>query len=96
LYDEWFHKPVAISTVSTGSFGGSQALITLQFVLWKMHAWTVPALFPIAHVAEVFTEEGIAIDVGKIDKKVSSFISELNWCMEANKRMTESLVLTNT
>lgn len=96
LYDEWYHKPVAISTVSTGAFGGSQALVTLQFVLWKMHAWTVPAMLPIANVTEVFDENGMANDVGKINKVVSSFISELNWCMAANKLMTESLILTNT
>jgi NAD(P)H-dependent FMN reductase len=95
LYDEWYHKPVAIATVSTGAFGGSQALITLQFVLWKMHAWTVPAMLTIANATEAFDEEGTAADTGKMAKLVSSFVSELYWCMEANKRMTEPVVLTN-
>jgi len=96
LYDEWHHKPIAISTVSSGLFGGSQALVTLQFVLWKMHAWTVPATLPIASVAEAFDKEGVAADQDVVDNLASIFINELLWCIEANERMTESPVLTNT
>ena len=96
LYDEWHHKPIAISTVSSGLFGGSQALVTLQFVLWKMHAWTVPATLPIASVAEAFDKEGVAADQDVVNNLASVFINELLWCIEANKRMTESPILTNT
>ncbi len=95
LYDEWHHKPVAISTVSTGAFGGSQALITLQFVLWKMHAWTVPATLPVANVTEMFDEDGKAINGEKTIQLTGVFIRELFWCMEANERMTTSLMLTS-
>jgi NAD(P)H-dependent FMN reductase len=95
LSDEWHHKPVAISTVSSGAFGGSQALINLQFVLWKMHALTVPAMFPIANVTKVFDERGVAFDVEKIKNHVNNFISELRWFMVANQQMTESMVFTS-
>ena len=47
LYREWYRKPVAISTVSSGPFGGTQVITSLQFSLWKMKAWTVPAMFPV-------------------------------------------------
>jgi len=96
LYEEWHHKATAISTVSSGLFGGSQALVTLQFVLWKMHAWTVPALLPIANVAEAFDQEGVAADQDVMNNLTSIFMDELLWCIEANKRMTELPVLTNT
>jgi len=96
LYDEWHHKPIAISTVSSGLFGGSQALVTLQFILWKMHAWTVPATLPIASVAEAFDKEGVAADQDVVDNLASIFLTELLWCIEANKRMTESPMLINT
>ena len=46
LYDEWHRKPIAISTVSDGIFGGTQVITSLQFSLWKIRAWTVPAMFP--------------------------------------------------
>ena len=54
LYKEWHHKPIAISTVSTGAFGGSQVIIALQFTLWKIGALTVPATFPVPKVEEAF------------------------------------------
>ena len=58
LYDEWHRKPVAISTVSITNFGGSQVITSLQFSLWKMHAWVVSATFPIPKVQETFGEAG--------------------------------------
>src|SRR6266581_2056400 len=43
LYDEWRRKPIAIATVSDGSFGGTQVITSPQFTLWKIRSWTVPA-----------------------------------------------------
>lgn len=87
LYDEWQRKPVAISTVSDGVFGGSQVITSLQFSLWKMHAWTVPAMFPVPNAPDSFDESGNATDKEATDKRASKFIGELLWCIEAKKRM---------
>ena len=87
LYKEWHRKPVAISTVSDGHFGGTQVLISLQFILWKMHAWTVPAMFAVPDVSEVFDPEGIPADKQSIEKRTANFIKELLWCIEAKSRM---------
>jgi NAD(P)H-dependent FMN reductase len=87
LYNEWHRKPVAISTVSNGSFGGNQSLISIQFVLWKMKAWTVPALFPVPDVSVTFGKDGKPADKQKTDKKASNFINELLWCIQARSRM---------
>ena len=87
LYDEWYHKPIAISTVSDGSFGGSQVLTSLQFILWKIRSWTVPAMFPVPEVSKAFDESGNPADKIKTDKKAANFIKELMWCIEAKSRM---------
>jgi NAD(P)H-dependent FMN reductase len=87
LYDEWYHKPVAISTVSEGNFGGTQVITSLQFTLWKMHAWTVPAMFPVPRVREAFDEDGNPADKATADKRAANFIKELLWCVEAKNRM---------
>jgi NAD(P)H-dependent FMN reductase len=87
LYAEWQRKPVAIVTVSDGSFGGTQVLISLQFTLWKIRAWTVPARFPVPDVTRVFDESGNPADKAKTDKSASAFINELLWCIEAKSRM---------
>ena len=87
LYDEWNRKPIAISTVSDGIFGGSQVITSLQFTLWKIRAWTVPAMFPVPKVREAFDEQGKPADKPGTDKRAGNFINELLWCIEAKKRM---------
>ncbi len=96
LYDEWHRKPIAIATVSTGAFGGAQALISLQFILWKMHAWTVTTVFQVAAVTKSFSESGKAINKEESNKQADMLITELLWCIEANNRMSEPFVLANT
>jgi NAD(P)H-dependent FMN reductase len=87
LYDEWHRKPVAISTVSDGAFGGTQVLISLQFSLWKMRAWTVPAMFPVPNVTDNFDEYGNPAGNQILLKRTVNFINELFWCIEAKARM---------
>ncbi len=88
LYDEWYRKPVAISTVSNGNFGGTQVIMSLQFTLWKIRAWTVPAMFPVPKVTDAFDEDGNPKDKLTTDKRAAGFIKELMWCIEAKNRMT--------
>ena len=87
LYNEWHRKPVAISTVSDGIFGGTQVITSLQFSLWKMRAWTVPAMFPVPSAQKAFDENGSPVDKEGTDKRVALFIQELIWCIEAKNKM---------
>lgn len=87
LYDEWRRKPIAISTVSDGIFGGSQVITSLQFTLWKIRAWTVPAMFPCPKAQEAFDEEGNAKDDAATGKRAKGFIDELMWCIKAVEAM---------
>ncbi len=89
LYDEWHRKPIAISTVSDGMFGGTQVITSLQFSLWKIRAWTVPAMFPVPKVGDMFNEEGVPADKVATDKRAANFIGELLWCIEAAQRMAK-------
>ena len=84
LYEEWKHKPIAIVTVSSGPFGGSQALVSLQFTLWKMKAWTIPAMFSVPTVDQAYDDKGNAIDKSNSDKLAAIFSKELLWCIEAD------------
>lgn len=89
LYDEWHRKPVAISTVSDGPFGGTQVITSLQFSLWKIRAWTVPAMFPVPNVSKAYDEHGVPADKEAADKRAATFTKELLWCVEASKRMAQ-------
>ncbi len=87
LYDEWHRKPIAISTVSNGIFGGTQVITSLQFSLWKIRAWTVPAMFPVPKVQDSFDENGVPVDKAGTDKRAQGFLAELTWCMDARAKM---------
>lgn len=90
LYDEWRRKPIGISTVSDGVFGGSQVITSLTFSLWKIKAWVVPTQCPMPSVLKAFDEQGVPSDKEAVDKRVEPFIKELAWCMEAAKRMEKN------
>ena len=90
LYAEWYRKPVAISTISDGNFGGTQVITSLQFSLWKMKAWTVPAMFPVPFADKAFDETGKQVAKEDTDKRAGLFIKELMWCIEANSKMTKT------
>jgi NAD(P)H-dependent FMN reductase len=87
LTDEWFRKPIGIATVSSGDFAGTQALIALQFVLWKIKAWTVPSRFTVGNVEKTFDASGNPTDADKTNKIANGFLHDILWCVEANKRM---------
>ena len=96
LYVEWYHKPVAIATVSDGVFGGTQVITSLQFTLWKMKALMVPALFPVPKVKDAFNENGDPTDKMATDKRALVFVNELLFCIEANSKMAEQKLLLLT
>ncbi len=84
---EWHHKPVAIATVSSGMFGGSQVITSLQFTLWKLHALVAPALFPVPKVDEAFDENGKPSDKEGTEKRAANLLKELTWLMDAAGKM---------
>lgn len=86
LTDEWRRKPVAISTVSDGSFGGTQVITSLLFSLWKIKAWVV-AHMPVPKVGEAFDEEGRPQDADGWARRSKALLDELGWAMEARRRM---------
>jgi NAD(P)H-dependent FMN reductase len=84
LYKEWRHKPIGIATVSGGNFGGSQVITSLQFTLWKIMAWTIPATFPVAKVQDAYDESGKPTNKEETDKFAHVFVKELLWCIKAD------------
>jgi NAD(P)H-dependent FMN reductase len=86
LYEEWHRKPVAFSTVSSGDFGGLQALTQLQFVFWKIRAWTFTANFPVSRVQEKFDDYGVPTNKQETDNFAKVFIDEFFECIQSSKK----------
>jgi len=76
MYDEWRRKPIAIATVSDGMFGGMQVITSLQFILWKIRAWTVPAMFPMPQIDKNFDVDGTPVDVAGTEKRAVESLNE--------------------
>lgn len=90
LYDEWQNKPISISTVSAGIFGGTQALVALQFTFWKIGANVVTNMFHVPNVAQAFEITGKAIDNAATDKLAMNFVNELIESIETYKLKSTS------
>ncbi len=88
LTSEWKRKPIAIATVSSGAFGGSQVIISLLFTLWKQGAFVVPAKFAVSNVEKSYTNNGVPTDKETTDKIAKIFLEELIWFAEAKQKMT--------
>jgi len=87
LNDEWKKKPIGISTVSSGAFGGAQVITSLQFTFWKLGAWVIPVTFPVPNVDKAFDQNGNATDNEAAKKRATVFLNELIWYSEAKSRM---------
>lgn len=85
--DEWRMKPVGLCAVSGGHFGGAQLLQALNFTLWKIGAWVVPASFQVPFVDKNFKEDGATEDTEGLQKRLKLLTDKLYWCIEAHARM---------
>lgn len=92
LYKEWKHKPIAISTVSAGSFAGSQVITSLQFSLWKIGALTVPSQFPVPTVDKTFNADGTPVDRETTSKRALTFITELLSIIELKEKSNNNQI----
>ena len=88
LWAEWQRKPVALVGVSNGNFGGTQALQALQFVLWKIGAWTVPLSFPVPYIDKTFDENGVPADKPLMDERARILTDKLLFIIKSGKETT--------
>ena len=82
--EEYYFKPSAIVSYSPGIFGGINAVQQLRLVFAELGAPSISSSFPIPKVYKVFSEDGRLIDEA-YDKRVSKFLAEFEWYIEALK-----------
>ncbi|GAA4735046.1 NADPH-dependent FMN reductase [Flavisolibacter ginsenosidimutans] len=89
LYPEWKRKPVGLSTVSAGSFGGAQVGPSLAFLFVRIGALVTPAVFRVPTVQNSYDENGVPVDKEASDRRAKTFLDEFFWLVEARKRMSD-------
>ncbi len=79
---EYFFKPSAISSYTTGSFGGVRAAIQLRSILAELGMPTIPTMFPVPKIKEAFDEDGNPLDEN-YNRRIEKFVKEFEWYLEA-------------
>lgn len=80
---EFFFKPSAIVTYSSGSFGGVRAGCQLRALLGEVGMPSIPSMFPVSKVQE-FQEDGTPHD-DAYQRRVQKFLDEFEWYLRALK-----------
>jgi NAD(P)H-dependent FMN reductase len=80
--EEYYFKPSAIVSYSPGSFGGMNAGQQLRLIFAELGASSIPTMFSISRVNEVFDDNGNLKDE-RYDKRVIRFLDEFEWYIEA-------------
>jgi NAD(P)H-dependent FMN reductase len=86
--EEYFFKPSAIVSYSPGIFGGVNAAQQLRLIFAELGAPSIPSSFTISRVMNVFSENGELVDES-YNKRVTRFLSEFEWYLEALKIQRE-------
>lgn len=90
LTEDWKGKPVSICAVSSGQFAGTQVMVELLFPLWKIKAWVVPSSMQVPKVLDAFAEDGsVAQDAEGWERRTGVFLQDLEWAIEAKRRMAK-------
>lgn len=80
--EEYYFKPSAIVSYSPGFFGGMNAGQQLRLIFAELGASSIPTMFSISRVTEVFGDSGNLKDE-RYDKRVIRFLDEFEWYIEA-------------
>jgi NAD(P)H-dependent FMN reductase len=82
--EEFFWKPSAIACYSAGPFGGVRAAMQLRAMLGELGMPSIPSLYPVPKVQDVFEADGTPKDPATFGR-VTKFLGELTWYANALK-----------
>jgi NAD(P)H-dependent FMN reductase len=81
--EEYFFRPSAIVCYSSGAFGGVRAAMQLRAMLCELGMPSIPSLFPVPSIQNVFDENGVPRDGAVVERRFARFASELEWYANA-------------
>jgi NAD(P)H-dependent FMN reductase len=83
--EEYFWRPSAIVSYSSGMFGGVRAAVQLRAPLCELGMPSIPSLLPIPRIAAALDEAGAPSDPDGLNRRFNRFAAELEWYAEALK-----------
>jgi NAD(P)H-dependent FMN reductase len=81
---EYYFKPSAIASYSSGSFGGVRAAVHLRALLGELGMPAISSILPFPAIGNLFAEDSNTTDE-RVLRSTSRFLDEFNWYAEAFK-----------
>jgi NAD(P)H-dependent FMN reductase len=85
---EYYFKPSAIVSYSTGPFGGVRAGEHLRSICAELGMPSIPTLLPVSKVKESLNDDGTSVD-GVYERRALRFFNEFDWYLTALKNQRE-------
>lgn len=80
--EEYFWRPSAILSYSTGRFGGVRAAVALRTILGELGMPSIPSILAIPSIGTALSDEGVANE-GWTQRAAGRFLAEFTWYAEA-------------
>ena len=87
--EEYFWRPSGIVCYSAGAFGGVRAAMQLRALLGELGTPSIPSIFPVPRVQDVFDDDGNPRDAAN-PPRIGRFLDELEWYAHALKAARQS------
>lgn len=84
FHAEYGNKPIAPVTVSSGSFGGLNAMHQLVYFIYHVGGFLVNAKLPVSNVNQLFDEAGKTVDE-RFVKNAGNLVNKTVWLAERVK-----------
>lgn len=81
---EYYFKPAAIATYSSGNFAGVRAAMQLRAFLSELGMPTISSLFSVGKVGTIFDNDGNLLEE-IYEKRTQRFLNEFEWYVNALK-----------
>lgn len=86
--EEYFWKPSAIISYSSGPFGGVRAAEHLKLICSELKCPSIPSSLPISKIHNTIMEDGNSVD-GNYERRSKKFFDEFEWYLTAFKLQRE-------
>ncbi len=84
FFKEYFFRPSAIVSYSSGAFAGMRAAMQWRAILAQVGMSPIPTIFSVPKVQDSFDEQGKHLD-NSYEEKIQKFLDELEWYANALK-----------
>lgn len=93
-HQEYYYKPTAIISYSSGPFGGIRAAEQLKLICSELRTTPIPISLPISKSHESLNDDGTSVN-GDYERRAEKFLNEFQWYLEALKNQREKGIPNN-